>query len=461
MSLHNSADAESAIDELCARLTSLEMAPTRCTLDSTLDTCLRPYEEVLSTARPMSGPDRYSSPFMACRLRRLGEDLCDTTRAFESGINWTTYEETLSSMYRLGNEELRRHETTQQDCEAFAQFHRRGWRPAVWSWVHNTGSRASAAGLVKHHLQQGHWNHSSFPFVLARSFGSADLPLRAVGSNGARYEDEDIRIASHVTVLERSTGLRLSELAAVVEFGGGTGRLPHALCALGFRGAHVVFDLPWMLTMQRYWHRAASGEGAPPAYLMSHDILLPARSSSAVPSTGALDGRIGLVSSLHWPPLLPPTLNAIGANGLDAKRSLFVATWSLSEAPPSARALVLPHVRHFGRMLIAFRKKFADDVSTLDGVKRHTSKRKGKSGVSFNNTEFMQRWIEGELGATHSTCVWRIPFHSDLYLVAVRRDVGVARCLPDLGCNKNTRATFGECPCKEAVHRRPPRARPA
>ena len=416
----------------------------RCTLDSTLDTCLRPYEAVLSLARPMSGPDRYSSLFMACRLRRLGEDLCETTRAFESGINQTTYEETLSSMYRVANEELRRHETTPEGCEAFAQFHQRGWRPAVWSWVHNPGSKAMSAGLVKHHLKQGHWRHSSFPFVPARSFGSADLALRAAGSNGARYEDEDARIASHATVIERSTGLRLSDLSAVVEFGGGTGRLPHALRALGFRGAHVVFDLPWMLTMQRYWHRAASGEGTPPAYLVSHDILLPA-SSSAVPSAGALDGRIGLVSSLHSPALLPPTLNAIGVNGVDARRSLFFATWSLSEAPPSARALVLPHVRHFGRMLIAFRKKFADDVSTLDGAKRHTARNKGKSGVSFNNTEFMQRWIEGELGATHSTCVWRIPFHSDLYLVAVRRDVGIARCLPDLLCNKKTRANFGDC----------------
>ena len=54
---------------------------------------------------------------------------------------------------------------------------------------------------------------------------------------------------------EEATGQSLATMGTIVEFGGGYGRLCHLVYDLGFRGTYVIFDLPEVAVLQRFYLR--------------------------------------------------------------------------------------------------------------------------------------------------------------------------------------------------------------
>jgi hypothetical protein len=103
----------------------------------------------------------------------------------------------------------------------------------------------------------------------------------------------------HVQRFERATGLRVPDLAWVIEFGGGYGSLARLFHRLGFRGRYHLHDLPEWSALQRFF--LSSALGAEGSFTFSAD-LAEARKITDLPGHG-----------------------------------LFVATWSLSETPLTLR----------------------------------------------------------------------------------------------------------------------------
>jgi hypothetical protein len=61
--------------------------------------------------------------------------------------------------------------------------------------------------------------------------------------------------ACHLCRFEEATGRSLASMRTIVEFGGGYGRLCHLVHDLGFTGTYVIFDLPEVAALQRFYLR--------------------------------------------------------------------------------------------------------------------------------------------------------------------------------------------------------------
>ena len=119
---------------------------------------------------------------------------------------------------------------------------------------------------------------------------------------------------SHLRLGRWALGLRkpLAHFRLITEFGSGSAEMAHVARGLGFRGLFLIYDLPPMLLLQRYWLRLAGL----PAYLLHHDVApamlrMPPGGSPAAAATPCV-----LVSSLHTDAstgemLLPIALRAI------------------------------------------------------------------------------------------------------------------------------------------------------
>ena len=149
-----------------------------------------------------------------------------------------------------------------------------------------------------------------------------------------------IHNAFHVQQFEKHTGTSVDELQTVIEFGGGYGSMCRLFHRLGFRGTYIIYDLPAFSALQRYFLR----------------------------STGVLDTH-DQACSVHCLSDLT-RLNDVMAERSGRKNSLFLATWSLSEAPLDVRASFEPHIRECDHHLIAYQRVFSgiDNVAYFDAL---------------------------------------------------------------------------------------------
>ena len=129
-----------------------------------------------------------------------------------------------------------------------------------------------------------------------------------------------IHHAYHLWRFQRETGVRVSDFSTIVEFGGGYGSMRRIAHQAGFRGTYVLYDLPEFAALQRYYLTQA-GLG---------DTII----------TTDLDTLSGAVERAR------------------SGTRLFMATWSLSEAPLELRKNVLALVRDFDAFLIAYQERF-------------------------------------------------------------------------------------------------------
>lgn len=154
--------------------------------------------------------------------------------------------------------------------------------------------------------------------------------------------------AYHVAQFEEKTKIQANALDFVFEFGGGYGSMCRLFFNLGFKGTYVIFDLPSFSSLQRYYLNASGLPVQSP-----HD-----RFESKT--------RIKCVSDIHQ-------LKTILGDIPTSKKSLFLATWSISEAPIGVRDAVLPLVADFQSFLIAYQDRFEE----------------------MNNIDFFENWKDG------------------------------------------------------------------
>ena len=140
--------------------------------------------------------------------------------------------------------------------------------------------------------------------------------------------------AYHLCRFEEVTGRALASMPLIVEFGGGYGRLCQLAHDLGFRGTYVIFDLPEVAVLQRFYLRHV---GIP----VSEMITV----SEARGATWPASGVVTVVDAAELRALLRERPRGEAA---------FVAVGSLSEAPLALRETLLAEVAAFDAFLIFY-----------------------------------------------------------------------------------------------------------
>lgn len=149
-----------------------------------------------------------------------------------------------------------------------------------------------------------------------------------------------IHHAYHAAVFEELTGLKLHEMDFVLEFGGGYGSMCRLFHQLGFRGRYVILDLAPFSHLQEYFLRSIGLEVLDTA-------------NFAHSQTGIWCGS----DFRELETTLPKNSHT--------SKSMFVATWSLSETPVRTRSIVMAYCRPFSAYLIAYQERFGE----LDNLK--------------------------------------------------------------------------------------------
>lgn len=142
----------------------------------------------------------------------------------------------------------------------------------------------------------------------------------------------------HLLRFHRATGRTLADYEQIVELGGGYGSMCRLALREGFGGRYVIADLPSFLALQRF-------------YL---DQLPAARPR--------LDDTILLVTGA-----------ALSGALLAGRRTLMIATWSLSEMPEATRGSLLDAVLpHDPDHLLAYQPRFSgiDNVAWFDALRQ-------------------------------------------------------------------------------------------
>ncbi len=127
--------------------------------------------------------------------------------------------------------------------------------------------------------------------------------------------------AYHIGKFEVETGSRIRDFHEIVEFGGGYGSLCRIVRNAGFTGKYLIFDTPEQCALQRYYLSSLGIDAAPLSRLEALERELR-------PTRGG--GR------------------------------LFIATWSLSEAPVKLRKRIAGLVAGFDAFLIAYQERFGE-----------------------------------------------------------------------------------------------------
>jgi hypothetical protein len=157
----------------------------------------------------------------------------------------------------------------------------------------------------------------------------------------------------HLTRLLESTDFDLSRLRLVVEFGGGYGSFFRLLYNLGYRKRYVICDLPVMCALQRFYLRNVfpTDPGAQPP------------------------------ANLQW--LASGEYGGLKQEAVEHGPSLFIATWSLSETPPTVRSGIASVVGAFSYILCAYQRTFG----SYDNVQYFTSLQKTLPHFSWHHAE--------------------------------------------------------------------------
>jgi hypothetical protein len=137
----------------------------------------------------------------------------------------------------------------------------------------------------------------------------------------------------HLVRLLEATDLDLSSLRLVVDFGAGYGSFFRLLRNLGYRERYLIWDLPVMCALQRFYLRNLfpTGPGGQP----------PGNLEWLISSEAAAPAAVVRHCGEHQP-------------------SLFLATWSLSETPLAVRERIAPLLAGFSHVLCAYQRRFGE-----------------------------------------------------------------------------------------------------
>ena len=137
-----------------------------------------------------------------------------------------------------------------------------------------------------------------------------------------------IHQAFHLLTFEREWGIKINYFDQILEFGGGYGSLRRVIHELGYHGKYCIHDFPSFLALQRF-------------YFLQLGLSVEDCNS----------GTLLLSSTDHF-------LDVCQAS---SGRTLFIANWSLSEAPLELRTRVLSEVvKHCTAFLIGYQDEMCN-----------------------------------------------------------------------------------------------------
>ena len=122
----------------------------------------------------------------------------------------------------------------------------------------------------------------------------------------------------HLAQYKEKTGIDFNNIELVFEFGGGYGSMCLLLNRLGFNGNYLIYDIPHFSVLQEY-------------YLKSNSI----KNFYCFSDISKLKQKIS-----------------------NNAKSLFIATWSLSEVPLDLRNKIVSIINDFDYILIAYQNEF-------------------------------------------------------------------------------------------------------
>lgn len=176
--------------------------------------------------------------------------------------------------------------------------------------------------------------------VIRESTAGCPVPFLFYPASSANL----IHHAYHLSVFEQRTGLKIEGLDCVMEFGGGYGSMCRVFHKLGFHGRYIIFDLPLFSALQKFFLST-----------IGLTVLTPEQFVSNKPG-------ILCISDLR-------DLDTVIAHEDFKRESLFVATWSISEAPTNIRESIYPLASKFKSWFIAYQHRFCE----VDNVKFFSS----------------------------------------------------------------------------------------
>ena len=149
-----------------------------------------------------------------------------------------------------------------------------------------------------------------------------------------------IHHAYHLAKFEEETAISTNSINFVFEFGGGYGSMCRLLHNDGFRGEYVIFDLPAFSALQEFFLKSIG------------------RTVHSVDSLKTAGNGIVCISDLEQ-------LREILSSDFTVRNSVFIGTWSISEAPIHLRNLILPLTLSFSGFLISYQDQF-EEVNNID-----------------------------------------------------------------------------------------------
>ncbi len=178
---------------------------------------------------------------------------------------------------------------------------------------------------LKHHREWGRrWRHAIRESRTGRPFPYPFYPK----SSGTL-----IQHAYHIAQFEDKTRLHANEMNIIFEFGGGYGSMCRLVHNLGFAGKYIIYDLPHFSALQKYYLKSSGFK------IYSTDAFKTAKNG------------IVCISDLE-------SVDLLLRQNTSMENSLFVATWSISEAPISIRKSIIPIISKFENFLVAYQNKF-------------------------------------------------------------------------------------------------------
>jgi hypothetical protein len=211
---------------------------------------------------------------------------------------------------------------------------------------------------------------SRFSAALQRALTESPVGKPLVNPNYPLTSPLLVQHGYHLVRLLEATDLDLATLRLVVDFGAGYGSFFRLLRNLGYRERYLIWDLPVMCALQRFYVRNVfpTGPGGQPPgnleWLVSGD---------------------------------PAAATTVSSQCAEHQPSLFIATWSLSETPLAVRERIAPALAGFTHVLCAYQRNFGEH----DNVQYFQTLEKSLPGFD---------WL-------HAECPI---FHGNFYLIGKR-----------------------------------------
>lgn len=165
-----------------------------------------------------------------------------------------------------------------------------------------------------------------------------------------------IHHAYHISQFEKRTGTQIEAIDFVFEFGAGYGSMCRLFYNLGYKGTYIMYDLPMFSELQKYFLKCIGI----PVYTANSPYL---------------EKNVVCISSFD-------ELKKILSSRASARNALFIATWSISEAPLELRKKIFSLVLDFPFFLIGYQNHFGevDNVGYFDGITKQLNK-----SINWNN----------------------------------------------------------------------------